>query len=116
MNGLLDRWSILHATCGVFFGLLFYFIGLESLQAILAGFGVAIGWEIFERITENKETISNSIADVFVAGIPALISYILCKSFLVHDQLKQYKNYIIITVILITVIGFTIWLKNLLKR
>ncbi len=73
----LDIWSIVHAISGLGFGLLFFVIDLQISYAIIAGFVLAIGWELFEYKNDEGESTKNSMTDIFVAGVLAAGSYVV---------------------------------------
>jgi hypothetical protein len=107
----LDIWSIVHAISGLGFGLLFFVIELQISYAIIAGFILAIGWEIFEYKNDEGESLKNSLTDIFVAGALAAGSYLVAEA-VNFPATQESKLWVIIALSVYSLSVMSYWYKT----
>ena len=62
----LDLWSVVHLLSGVLIGLGFYFLHIDELASIVIALTALICYEIWERIVQIEEALTNGFMDVVV--------------------------------------------------
>ncbi len=62
----LDFWSVVHFLSGVILGLIFILFNLDLRSALLASFGLAALYELWEIFMKLSEDVPNVIMDIFL--------------------------------------------------
>lgn len=84
----LDLWSIPHFLFGILTAFLPLLTGISFLTALEITIALAILWELFEKSIGIKETVLNSLLDIFLPiGACIITSYLLRVYSLRHDEL-----------------------------
>jgi hypothetical protein len=106
-----DIWSIVHAISGIGFGMLFYVIDLQISYALIAGFVLAIGWELFEYKNDEGESFKNSVTDILLGSFMAALSYIVAGYFN-FPVTQEAKLWVIVALAIYCLSVMSYWYKT----